>query len=111
MGEFVVTRCQPPKLFEPIEESLDQIACLVPVPVDVTLLITIAARRNDGLRAGRFDGCDQGVAVVALVRDDCFGGDGVDERRSLRDIGDLPAGQDQAQRIAQRIDAGVNLGT
>jgi hypothetical protein len=110
IGEFVVSRGEATDLFETIKESLDDISCLVRMPVDPSRPIPVAARRDDGLSANRLDGLDQGVAVVALVGDDRLGRNGFDQGSTLGDIGHLAGGQDQSDGIAQRIYAGVNLG-
>jgi hypothetical protein len=110
LGEFVAASGKATELLESVEEPLDQIPCLVAMPVDRALYLAIGSRRDDGLRAGGFDGVDQFVAVVSLVRDDGLGRYFADQCAALRHVGDLPAGEDQAQRITQGIDAGVNFG-
>lgn len=109
IGELVVASRQAPELFETIEESLDEIASLVSMLVDVALGVAIAARRNDGLRPGALNGGHQGIAVVALVGDDCIGRDRLDQGGALGHIRHLAGRQNAANRIAQRIDAGVDL--
>ena len=110
LGEFVVSRSEAAELFEAIEESLDEVARLVAVPVDLAWRVPVATRRDDGLSAGRLDDLNQGIAVVALVGDDRLGGYGLDQGSPLRDVSDLSAGQDQPDGVAQRIDAGMDLG-
>lgn len=66
-GEFVVSRGEASELFEAIEASLDEVACLVAVPVDFARRIPVATGWNHGLSAGSLDGLDQGVAVIALA--------------------------------------------
>ena len=110
IGEFVVSRGEAAELLETVEESLDEVSRLVAVPVDLARRIPVAAGWDDGLSAARLDHLDQGVTVVALVGDDCLGRYGLDQGRPLRDVGDLSAGQDQADGVAQRIHAGMDLG-
>jgi len=110
VGQFVVARRKATKLFESVEESLNEVSRLVAMPVDRALYRSVAAGRNDGLSAGRLDSFDQVVTVVALVSDDRLGLKGVNQRPALRDIGDLSSGQDQAQRVAERINTRMNLG-
>ena len=55
IGEFVVSRSEAAELFEAIEESLDEVARLVAVPVDLAWRVPVATRRDDGLSAGRLD--------------------------------------------------------
>ena len=97
-------------MFEAIEESLDEVARLVAVPVDLAWRVPVATRRDDGLSAGGLDDLNQGIAVVALVGDHRLGGDGLEQGSALGDVSDLAAGQDQPDGIAQRIDAGMDLG-
>jgi len=35
VGEFVVACCEATKLFEPVEESLNQVARFVPLPIEL----------------------------------------------------------------------------
>lgn len=90
MGEFVTEGGQATELFEAIEKSFDQIACLVAMPVDLALEVAISPGPDDGLRPARFDGFEQGVAVVSLVGNDRFGGDALNERSALTNVGNLP---------------------
>lgn len=57
-----------------------------------------------------FDRLNQAVTVLALVGNDRSGIGTLDQCDLLRDLHDLSCGQNQAERIAQRIDAGVDLG-
>lgn len=109
MSEFVIARCQATKLFEAVEESLDEVPRLVSCPVGLARRQAVAARRNNGFGPRGGDGLDDYIVAIPLVGDDCLDRDGIDQRRTLRDIGDMTAGEDQSQRIAQRIDAGVDL--
>lgn len=109
IGELVVASCQAPKLFEAIEELLNEIACLVSMPVDAALGIAIAARWDDGLGPGALDDGHQGIAVIALIGDHGPGRDRLDQGSALSHIGHLASCQNQANRIAERIDAGVDL--
>lgn len=108
-GEFVVARGNSTELLEPIEEALYQMACLVAMPVDGALIDSIAARRDIGCGVGSFDGFDQLIAVVAFVGRNDSGWNASNQRGALGHIGDLSAGQDQTQRIAQCIDASMNF--
>lgn len=110
LSELVVARGQSAELLEPVEKALDEVARLVAMPVDRAWTQSVAARGNDGLGATRFDDVDQCIAVVAFVGDDRFGGDVLNQGGALAHIGRLAAGQDQAQRIAQCVNAGVDLG-
>jgi hypothetical protein len=74
------------------------------------LLLTVGSRRDHRLGPAGPDRPDQRVAVVALIRDHVLGLDARDQRGALDDVGDLPAGGDQPDRVAPRIDGDVDLG-
>jgi hypothetical protein len=44
-GELVIARRKPTKLLEPVEESLDEVSCLVAMPVGLALGRAVAPRR------------------------------------------------------------------
>jgi len=110
IGKFVVSGGDTTKLLESIEEALDQMTSLVPMPVDRTFIFPIATGRNIGLSTTRLDGCYQFITVVAFVGCNCGSLDPGDQCGTLSHIGDLSAGQNQTKGISQSIDAGVDLG-
>ncbi len=99
-GEFVVARGDATELLEPIEETFNQMARLVAMPVDWALIDSVAARRDIGNGVGSFDGFDQLIAVVAFVGANSSSWNASNQRGTLGHIGDLSAGQYQTQRIA-----------
>jgi len=109
-GEFVVSGCDRPELFEFGEEILDEMAFLVEVLVELAGHAPVGFGRDDYTFAGlleRFD--DALVRVIGLIGDQlvCF------ERRQkvvgTSQIMRLSAGQMKPGRVAQRIDGGVDL--
>jgi len=66
IGKFLVSGCDTAELFEAIEESLDEVSCLVAVPVDFAFGVAIASRWDDRFGTGGLDDVDQGIAVVTL---------------------------------------------
>ena len=110
MIEFVVSSSKGPKLFEPIEESLNEISGLVSLLVIRAKRKSIAARRNNSLGPCGDDDVHEGIAVIPFVGDHSIGCDSLDQSRALRNVGGVATGQDQAQRITQGIYTGVNLG-
>lgn len=108
-SQFIVTRGEAAELLKSIEESLDEVSRLVTVPVDFALRKPIASGRDDGLSTRGFDGLDQRIAVISLVGNHRPGWDGRYEGSPLCDIGDLTAGQDHSDRIAQCIDRRMDL--
>ena len=108
--KFVVSSCDTAELFETIEESLDEVSCLVAVPVDVAFGVAIASRWDDRLGTGGLNDVDQGIAVVTFVGNDSAGRYCLNQGCSLRDIGHLAGRQDQTNRITQGIDTSMDLG-
>ena len=100
IGKFVVSGSDTTKLLESIEEALDQMTRLVPMPVDRTFIFPIATGRNIGLSTTRLDGCYQFITVVAFVGGDCGGLDSGDQGSPLSHIGDLSSSQNQSKGIA-----------
>ena len=110
LGEFVVARGDASELLDTTEETLDQIAAFVDMPVERARIESVGARRNDGLSPLGVDDFDKGIRVVTLVCHDercCLI---FDQSSSLRDIGNLPRGQDHPQWIAQSIDGHMQFG-
>ena len=109
-GEFVVARGDATELLEPIEETFNQMARLVAMPVDWALIDSVAARRDIGNGVGGFDGFDQLIAVVAFVGGNGSGWNASNQRGTLGHIGDLSAGEQEgdgaAVAIGQRVDFG-----
>ena len=64
-GEFVVSGGDASELFDTAEETLDQVATLVDVPIECARVEAIGTRRDNRLRALRRDGVGEGVRVVA----------------------------------------------
>lgn len=57
-----------------------------------------------------FERRDQRVGIVALVGEQGTRLDPVEKRLGLRDVGSLPWRERERDRIAERIDDGVDLG-
>lgn len=110
IGKLVIACRQAPELFEAIEESLDKISRLVAMPVDSALGIAVTARWDDDLDPAALNGSHQSIAIVALVSDDSSSRNRRDQGRALRHIRHLTGRQNEANRIAQRIDASMDLG-
>ena len=110
LSELVVSRGDASELLDSVEETLDEIPVFVEMPVERTGIDSVGARRNDGLSPLGIDEFDKGIRVVTLVchNERCcliF-----DQSSSLRDIGNLPRGQDHPQWIAQSIDGHMQFG-
>ena len=88
--ELVVARGNTSELLDAAEESLDQIATLVEMPVERTGVDSVGARRDDRLGTLCRDCFDEGVRVVPLVGHNEFGRLSLDQGFGLLDIRDLP---------------------
>jgi hypothetical protein len=92
-----------------VDEPLDQIALLVEVLVVRNGLRARAARWDDGLSA---DFCDRGakaIGVKAHIGEQVLEGKTADQALSLAYVVDLACGQDEADWIAEGVDADVDL--
>lgn len=111
-SQFLVASGDAPELFELVEITLDQIACLITMPVIRAWRVTVGSRRYDWLRILRLDGLNQGVTVIALIAKDSVGTRCFAQQFSgLRDVGTLRTGQREANGVAERIDEAVDFGT
>ena len=110
-GGFVVAGGDCPELFEFGEEILNQMARLVEVPIVVPRHAAIGFGGNDGRFAGlgqRFD--DPLVGIERLVADQHVGLHVWQEVVSTDEIVRLATGEEEGDRVAQRIDQRVDLG-
>ena len=109
-GEFVVTSGDASELLDTSEETFDQIAALVEVPIERTWVEPIGTRRDHRLAALSGDCFDEGIRVVALVGHNEFGRLPPDQGFGLLDIRDLPRRENHPQWVAQGIDRDVQFG-
>ena len=107
--ELFIACGNPSELLDPVEETLDEVAVLVPVPVVLALLDPVASRRDDWLGPEGADLVDEAVGVVALVRDHPLGAEALQQRRGLGDVGLLAGGEQPAHRVAQRVGGRVDF--
>ena len=108
--ELVIARCDRAVLLEPVEEPLDEIALTVEGEIGFARLAAIGFRRDDGRDAPLLERLDQRVGVVALIGQERFGLDLVEQRHRLCDVGRLTRRERQRHGVAERIDDGVDLG-
>ena len=99
------------KLLEPIKEAFHQIAILIDMSIIRSVFGAVAARRDQRLRACGLDIRDQRTCVLSLVADDGLGVQALNQGLSLPHVSHFAARQYPAQRIAQRIDREMDLGT
>jgi len=110
LGEFVVTRGDASEMLETCEEALDQIASTVEMPIEFARCQAIGSGWNHSFGASGFDLGYEMVGVVALVGHHGLPRQILDQCRGMVDIGDLSGREDDAQRIAQRVDGDMQLG-
>ena len=76
-------------MLEFAEESLDQVALAIQREIGFAWSDAIGFGRNDRLDAPILQRLDQRVGIIALVSEECFGRDQVEQRCGLGDIGGL----------------------
>lgn len=97
-------------MFEFVEEAFDDVALLVEFGVVGALGLAVALGRDDDPRSGFGDPIDEMVGVIALVGQRGLGLKALDEIVGEGDIVALARRADQADRIAERVAGGVDLG-
>lgn len=98
------------ELFESIEETLDEVAFGVEGEVACAGGPAVGLGRDHRLDAAHRQGFDETVGVVTFVGDEGLRLDFGQERLGLGDVVGLTAGQADRQRIAERVNDGVDLG-
>jgi hypothetical protein len=98
-GELFIACSNAPKLFDPIEEALDEIAVFVQMTIVLTRLGTALARGNDGLRTLRFNDTHKFISIIALIAHYRLRRQALDQGRRFADIGHLTLAQAHSQGI------------
>ena len=99
------------ELLELGEEVLDQVPCFVEVAIVIPAHLAVGLwGDHDGLAGGGQRDDHPCIGVESLVGDQRIGLHRRQQMVGARQIVCLAAGQEEAQRIAQGIDQGVNLG-
>ena len=110
-GGFVVACGDASEEFEFGEEVLDQVPRLVEFLVVFALHLSVRFRWNDGLFSSLLQRFEYPfVGVEALVGDHCVGLQLRQQYVCSVQLTGLALGEMKAERIAQRIDGGVDLG-
>ena len=110
MSEFVIAGRDATELLDATEESLDEVAGFVLLPVELARRESVATWRNDCLGASLGNRIHESVAVVPLVGNNSIARNGINQCRPLGNVGDLSSRENQAQRITPCIHTSVNLG-
>lgn len=97
------------EMLEDVEKSFDQVALAIEGEITRARDLAIRFRRDDGGDGAQFEGLDQGVRIIPLVGEESFGFDLLDQGVGFLDIVNLAAGQTDRQRVAQRIDNGMDF--
>lgn len=107
---FFVARCYSPEVFDSIEETFDEIAFGVKREVAGALNPAVGLGRDDRDDAAHLEAADEAVGIVSLVGDHGFRLDLGGKRFGLGNVVDLASGEADGERIAERIDDGMDLG-
>ena len=91
------------------EEPFDEVAFAVQREIAFALDLPVRLRRYHRFDASRPEAFDEGVGVVAFVREDRLRFDPACERLGLRDVVNLSSGEADRERIAEGVDDGVYL--
>ena len=108
-GGFVIASCDPSALLEPREQTFDVVAFSIQLPIIRPLNLAVALGRNDGLTSLIVDRLKHLVTVVALVGDDVFRHESLQQRCGLSDVMRLTRRQQKLHRVAQSVAGRVNL--
>jgi hypothetical protein len=108
---LIVARSDATDLFEFAEEILDQVACLVERLIKRAGRCSVLPRRDDGGFSGLRQRLEDAlVGIVGFVGDQHLGGHLRQQRIGADEIMGLSRGQQEAQRIAERVDQSMDFG-
>ena len=119
-SELLITRSDTAELFELIKESLDEVTRLITMMIIVAWRSSIRARWNNRFGRVGLNLLHQGITVIAFiggVPSLSRGNDGLGIGRhsqqgvGLTHVGLFGARQGESDRVAQRINEAVNLGS
>ena len=108
-GSLFITGGDAAKVFDGIEESLNQVALAVECEIAVPLDLAVGFRRDHRLDGAHFQTLDEAVAVVALVAKQRCGLDLSRKHVCLRDVVCVSAYQTERERVSQRVDDGMDF--
>jgi hypothetical protein len=91
-----------------VEESLDEVALSIEREVTRALLLAVGLCRDDGGDVALFECLDERVGVVTFVGDDRAGLKSFEQWLCLGNVGRLSGRERRRDRIAERIDDGVD---
>jgi hypothetical protein len=110
-GGFVVAGCDRPELLELAEEILDQVALFVEFSIELARHQTVWSRRDYGGFASRRQRAEySAIGIEGAICDQQVGGHMRQQRISPGQVVRLSRRQQEAQRIAERVDQRMDLG-
>ena len=110
-GGFVVAGCDRPELLELAEEILDQVALFVEFSIEFARRQAVWSRRDDGGFASRRQRVEySAIGIEGAIGDQQVGGHMRQQRIGPGQIVRLSRRQQEAQRIAERVDQRMDLG-
>ena len=110
-GGFVVAGCNRPELLEFTEEILDQVALFVEFSIEFARRQAVWSGRDYGGFASRYQRVeDSAIGIEGAICDQQVGGHVRQQRISPGQVVRLSRRQQEAQRIAERVDQRMNLG-
>ena len=111
-SEFLIARGDTAELLELIKESLDEVTGLITMMVIVAWRSSIRARWNNRFGRVGLNPLHQGITVIAFIGDDGLGiGRHGQQGIGLTHVGLFGACQGESDRVTQRINDAVNLGS
>jgi hypothetical protein len=110
-GGFVIARCDRPELLEFAEEILDQVTLFVAFAIEFAGRQAVCPGRDYGGFASRGQPVeDSAIGIKGAVCDQQIGGHMWQQRIGPGQVVRLSGRQQQAQRIAERVDQRMDLG-
>jgi len=110
LSEAIVSSCDPAKVLEASKHALDRVAIAVEVGREAVLPAPVDLWRDVGCSALALDLAADGIAVIALVAmEDFGGGDVVEQGIGGNAVGHLATGQHERDRATKAIGQGVDF--
>lgn len=109
-GQLIKASKDTPEPLDLVEEALDEMPLLIKMPVIVSGLLAVFARRDNRDSTHLSDGGEQVSRIVCFVGNDIVALVSGKEFICLLTLVRLPWSQDEVQRVPQSIHNGVDLG-
>jgi hypothetical protein len=109
-GSFFVAGSDASEMLDDIEEAFDEVSLAVERKVTWSLDLAVGLGWDDHRDTARFEIFDEAVGVIALIAEKGSRLDLVGQQFGLLDVVNLSPREAEYQRIAERIDDGMDLG-